>query len=196
MRRILAIAALAVLPQSWTPDSHFHDGAHINSGTVAAARLPAVSALSGAATDAQRKLAVVGVATDQSQSTVNFADVTGLTFAVSASTTYRFACEISYTTAATTTALQLAINGPASPTAVRYGVDTATTATAPHYASQNAYDTNTNPATGGGATALTARIAGSLENGSNAGTLAIRYRSEVAASAVTVLRGSFCTVVW
>ena len=126
---------------------------------------------------------------------VNFADVTGLTFAVAASTNYSFACEMYYTTAATTTALQLSINGPASPTAMRYSVLTSTTATAMSSASQTAYDTVTNPATGGGATARPVRIAGTLENGSSAGTLAIRLRTEIASSAATVLRGSFCVFV-
>ena len=123
----------------------------------------------------------------------NWADVTGLTFAVNASANYSFACEISYITAATTTALHLSINGPASPTAMRYFVRTSTTATAMHNASQSAYNTVTNPATGGGSTALPVRIAGTLENAGNAGTLAIRLKSEISASAVTVQRGSFCT---
>jgi hypothetical protein len=94
-------------------------------------------------------------------------------------------------TAATTTALQIAINGPASPTAVRYTVDTSTSATAHHNASQNAYDANTNP---GSAltTALPVRITGTVENGSNAGTLALRMRTEVNASSVTIQRGSWC----
>ena len=126
---------------------------------------------------------------------VNFADVTGLVFAVAANTSYSFFCEMSYTTVATTTALQLSINGPVSPTAMRYSVLTSTTATAMHSASQTAYDTVTNPATGGGATARPVRISGTLENGSSTGTMAIRLRTEIASSAATVLRGSFCTFV-
>ena len=135
------------------------------------------------------------VTADVQNTTVTFANVTGLTFAVAINTNTSFACELFYTTAATTTALQLAINGPASPTAMRYAVRTSTTATAMHSASQSAYDTNTNPGTGGGTTALPVRISGTLENGGTAGTLAIRFRSEVAASAVNVLRGSFCAFV-
>jgi hypothetical protein len=133
------------------------------------------------------------VSADRTNTTTTFADVTNLTFSIAASTNYAFTCEVSYTTAVTTTALQLSINGPASPTAMRYTVVTQTTATAIHSASQSAYDTVTNPATGGGATALPVRITGVLENGANAGTLAIRFRSEIAASVVTVQRGSFCT---
>jgi hypothetical protein len=135
------------------------------------------------------------VTSDVQNTTTTFANVTGLTFSVGANTNTSFSCELFYTTAASTTALQLAINGPASPTAMRYGVTTPTTATATHSASQNAYDTNTNPANSLGSTALPVKISGTLENGGTAGTLAIRFRSEVSASAVNVLRGSFCMFV-
>jgi hypothetical protein len=135
---------------------------------------------------------VLRVSADVSQSTLSFADVTGLTMAVTGGTTYAFRCEITYNTAATTTALQMATNGPAI-TALDYDVRTATSATAWHQAVQTAHDTNTNPATGGGATRLPAVIAGTFIP-SASGTFAIRYRSEVNASAVTVKRGSFCVV--
>lgn len=125
-------------------------------------------------------------------STVNFADVTGLTMAVTSGATYRFHCPLSYTTAATTTALQLAVNGPAM-TALDYEVLTATGATAIHAASQTVVDTVTNPATGGAATRLPVRISGSFIPSAN-GTFAVRLRSEVNASAVTVLRGGWCEV--
>ena len=131
------------------------------------------------------------VAADQSSTVVTFADVTGLTFPMAASTSYSFVCELSYLTAITTTALQVSMNGPASPTAVRYTVQTATSATAVHNASQSAYEANTNPASGL-TTALPVRIAGTVTNGPTAGTLAVRMRSEVAASSVTVQRGSWC----
>lgn len=132
------------------------------------------------------------VAANVANSTVNFADVTGLTTPVSNGVTYRFACELSYTTAATTTALQLAINGPAM-TALDYEVVTYTAATAVHAAAQTAVDTTTNPATGGGATRLPVRISGSFIP-SASGTFAVRSRSEVNASAATVMRGGWCAV--
>lgn len=132
------------------------------------------------------------VAANVANSTTAFADVTGLTMPVTSGVTYRFECPASYTTAASTTALQLAINGPAM-TALDYDVVTYTTATAVHAASQTALDTNTNPATGGGATRLPARISGSFIPSAN-GTFAVRARSEVNASAVTVMRGSWCVV--
>ena len=137
---------------------------------------------------------ILRVTADRQSTSTSFADVTDLTLSVLASTTYVVTCTLSYTTAVSTTALQLAVNGPASPTALRYAVETSTTATARHNASQSAYDTVVNPATGGAATALPVTLYGTLENGSNAGTLAVRFRTEVNASAVTILRGSYCLV--
>jgi hypothetical protein len=130
---------------------------------------------------------------DQASTSTTFADVTGMTFALSANTTYSIECNISYLSAATTTALQIALNGPASPTALRYTVQTATSATATHNASQSAYDTVTNPASAL-TTALPVRLVGTIENGSNAGTLALRMRTEVSASSVTIQRGSWCAL--
>lgn len=121
---------------------------------------------------------------------VIWTDVTGLTTAVAASTAYHFDFCIYYTSAATTTALHLSLNGPAGAT-LRYNVDTQTTATAHHHATQTAYNTVTNPATGGGAVPLMARVTGTIVVAGTAGTLALRMKSEVALSAVTVLTNSW-----
>jgi hypothetical protein len=125
----------------------------------------------------------------------NWADITGLTKSIAASATISFNCSGNYTTAATTTAIHLSVNGPASATNLSYGVWVSIAATGNAtdvIAGQSAYDTVTNPAS---ATAVTQawKIFGTLENGSNAGTLAMRVRSEVASSTVTVLRGAFCS---
>lgn len=143
---------------------------------------------------AQGSGTILRVTADRQNTTTTFANVTNLTLTVNASTAYTFHCQLHYTTAVGTTGLQLSINGPASPTAMRYSVHIATTATAVHNSSQLAYDTVVNPATSLGTTALPAEIFGTLENGLNAGTLAIRFRSEINASAVNILRGSFCVV--
>lgn len=183
--------------------SHTHAAGDIASGTVATARLGSGTASSSTFLRGDQTWAtpaggsgqqIARKASDQSSTTTTFADVTGLTFPVSASTSYSIDCRLSYTSAATTTALQLALNGPASPTAMRYTVEMSTTATARHNSSQSAYDTVVNPATGGGATALPARLQGTLEVGSTGGTLALRMRTEVNASAVTIQRGSYCTL--
>ena len=130
---------------------------------------------------------------DVANSTLNFADVTGLTMALLASTTYYFDCALTYTSAATTTALQLSVNGPAA-TELDYAVEMSTTATARHNSAQTAYNTVVNPATGGGSTRLPARIHGSVIVGGSGGTFAVRLRSEVDTSAVTVKRGSWCRI--
>lgn len=126
---------------------------------------------------------------DQASTSTTFANVADLTASVALGETVTFEFFVFYTTAATTTALQLAVNGPTAST-VRYAVETATTATAIHVAAQTGYDANTNPATGGGATVLTARVFGTV-TATVAGTLALRMRSEVAGSAATVLAGSW-----
>lgn len=136
-------------------------------------------------------LSVARVASDQVSTSTTFANVTGLSKTISANTSYSFICELSYSTAATTTALQVSINGPANPVAVRFTVLTATSATAIHTASNGAYDANVNPATGV-TTASFVKVAGTVENGVNAGTISLRFRTEVAASAVAIGRGSFC----
>lgn len=134
---------------------------------------------------------VVRVTADVSDSTnADWQDVTGLTKAVSSGVSYSFACYLTYTTAATTTALQLSVNGP-TVTALDYGVEMSTTATARHNSAQVAYDTVVNPATGGGTTRLPAQIHGSIIPSAN-GTLAIRMRTEINSSAATVKRGSWC----
>ena len=132
------------------------------------------------------------VSANVANSTTSFADVTGLTLAVTSGVTYRFDCDLSYTTAATTTALQLSVNGPTM-TALDYEVLTSTTATAMHSAAQTAVETNTNPATGGAAVRLPVKLTGSFIPSAN-GTFAVRLRSEIAASAVTVMRGGWCAV--
>ena len=42
---------------------------------------------------------------------------------------------------------------------------------------------------------LRALVSGTVENGANGGNLSLRFRSEVAATAVTVLRGSWWQVL-
>lgn len=133
------------------------------------------------------------VAADVSSTSLTFSDVTGLSVSVTSGTAYHFTCFLVLTSAINTTAPQLSVNGPASPTALDYSVSQATSATAWHNSAQTAYDTVTNAATGPGAVLLPARVHGSIIPSAN-GTLAIRLRSEVSGSAATVKRGSFCLV--
>jgi hypothetical protein len=125
-----------------------------------------------------------------SNSTTTFADVTGLVVNVATATRYAFDCVLSYTSALAGTAILVSINGPAA-TNIRYSVETATTATANFYSVQSAYDTALNPATSGAALALPIFIKGTFIT-TAAGVFAVRFRSEIAGNAVSLLNGSYC----
>jgi hypothetical protein len=135
---------------------------------------------------------VTRVTADRTVTGTAFADVTDMTFSVAASTNYFFRFLVHYTTNATTTGARFAVNGPASPTAVRVGGFLPTGGTAANYGSQSAYDTAIFAATTGpGGTSVFGVIEGVLRNGSNAGTLALRAAAEVVSpGAVTVLTNS------
>lgn len=117
------------------------------------------------------------------------ADVTGLSFAVTAGETYQFEFTIYYTSAATTTGSRWSINGPASPTQLAftsYYTLTATTQTI-NYAS--AYDipaaSNASSLTAGNV----AFILGCIRPSGN-GTVIARFASEVSSSAIAAKAGS------
>ncbi len=120
----------------------------------------------------------------------SFVNATNLSFAVAATTNYRFRFVVHYTTAATTTGIRFGINGPAAQTALRVGGILPTGTGAMNAGSQTAYDTAIFAATTGpGGTAVCGVIEGVFRNGNNSGTLALRVASETG-SAVTILTDS------
>lgn len=131
------------------------------------------------------------VAANVSNSTTTFSDVTGLTTSVVAGT-YYFDCQLQAFGSATTVAPQFSVNGP-SASEINYQVTQATSATAIFSGVQTAYDTVTNAATGVATPGGPATMVGSIIFTAS-GTFAIRMRSEVASSAVTMVRGSYCRV--
>lgn len=145
--------------------------------------------------EAQSNAASYRLTADAANSTTTFSDVSDLSWSIAVNAVQIVECSGAYTTAVSTTAMQIALNGPASPANLRTTVEMSTTATARHNASQSAYDTVTNPATGGAATALPFTLRATIENGANAGTVVLRVRSEIGTSAVTILRGASCRVV-
>jgi hypothetical protein len=142
----------------------------------------------------------VVLTSDVSNSTTTLADVTGMSFSVTANKAYWFEMDVLATSASTTAAPQIAVNGPASPTLLYYEIqgfiilDTyqASATTVPSYVAATAYDTvwaqQTAPSTIG--LPLYIRVRGSINNGANAGTVILRLRSETAATAVTVKTNS------
>lgn len=135
----------------------------------------------------------------QTHGATSFTDVTGLGFAVSANRVYEFEWDLIFRSAATTTGIGFAVNGPASPTSVQggvlvMGVRGAATAGAfggfgfAAYDSPNA-STIAVEATG---TDYVARVSCLIEVGGTAGTVIPRVRAEVAAN-VTIEVGSYGT---
>lgn len=130
---------------------------------------------------------------DQSNSSnTTLADVTDMTLAMEASGEYFAEFVLFVNAAATTTGLVVALNGPASPTAVKYSYESPTSGTAGFHAGATAYETAL-VATGVASTTLpqACRVWGHIRNGTNAGDLQLRMRSEVSGSNATILRGSF-----
>lgn len=137
------------------------------------------------------RITPVRIGVDRVNSTVNLADVTGLSFQLAANSHYAFSFIGAYTAAAGTTGLQLAVNGPASPALIRMVATIAESATATRQGAAGAYDTPVNGTASGGATALPFYIDGNISTGATAGMFTLRFRSEVGGSAVTILSGSY-----
>lgn len=130
-----------------------------------------------------------------SQTTTSYADVTGMSFSVAANTNYEVSCSIIYQTAATTTGIGIALNGPSSPTLVAGQFISNSSSTALNGRSFNAYN-GTGKTTG--VQTANANTYGlfnaSFRNGATAGTLSLRYASEVAGSAASIRPGSYCRI--
>ena len=121
------------------------------------------------------------------------ADATGLSFNVESGAAYRFDADIQYNAAATTTGCRFVIDGPSASlisVTSRYGL-TATSETVNYVNGYNlpASSNASSPAT----TANFARIMGFVA-ASAAGTVVVRFASEVSGSAITALAGS--TIRW
>lgn len=75
---------------------------------------------SGAAVNGLNLVVLASDVTNNNATANTIADVTGLSFSVTAGETYHFEFFIPYTAAATTTGSRWSINGPASPTMLNY----------------------------------------------------------------------------
>lgn len=131
-------------------------------------------------------------ASDQNNTTVTPADIGDLTQALAASTRFYFRAVVLFSAAAATTGLGLGVNGPAGAT-VAARVLIPTTATSAAHGTVTALGGEVLATASLGATVLAAVIEGTMLT-TGAGNLAIRFRSEVAASAVTAKAGSYLSV--
>jgi hypothetical protein len=128
---------------------------------------------------------------DQTSTSDTLADVTSMSFAVAASKDYYFEFDILHQATATTSGIAFSVNGPASPTDLAFSIRSPQTASTEITRHERAYD-----ATGQTASIDTAndssytRITGIFRNGTNAGTLILRFRCEGAGQTVSVRTGS------
>ena len=123
-----------------------------------------------------------------------FQDVTGLSFPVTAGTTYRFKATIIYTASATTVGSRWAVNGPASPTLLAYNSVWTLTATTNSAANAAAYDTGTASATSATTAGNIATVEGIIIP-SASGTFIIRFAPETATASGTVVKAG-STLEW
>ncbi|MBK8810760.1 MAG: hypothetical protein IPN69_08530 [Acidobacteria bacterium] len=167
---------------------HYHEGAGF-SMTDATGRIHHITDFGSPAVNAMNLVVLASDVVNNNAVANTIADVTGLSFAVTAGQTYQFEFLIPYTSAATTTGSRWTINGPASPTMLNYTSQYTLTATSMTTNYATAYDI---PAASN-ATSLTAgnvaRIAGVIKPSSN-GTVIARFASEVTVSAVTAKAGA------
>ncbi len=118
------------------------------------------------------------------------ADVTALSFAVTAGETYWFEFVIPYTAAAATTGSRWSINGPGSPTRLHYRSEYTLAATTTTVNSATAYDIPAASSASSLTAGNVATIWGVIQPSAN-GTVIARFASEVASSAVVAKAGAF-----
>lgn len=128
---------------------------------------------------------------DQTLIGASYADVTSLSLPVLANKAYAFEFEIWADADATTTGIDVAVTGPASPTAIRYEQVYWTSATARTERAATAYDANTASTASNGTAPKPFRVRGVLINGANAGNIVARIKRENVGTGPNVRAGSW-----
>lgn len=183
----------AVLVTLAVPDDDAsHDAATL---AVVAAHVPVTNTPEAARERTRAVLVTAGaavrLAASATRSAVTPIDA-GLAFDLAPNAHYAFEFVGAYSTAANTTGIALAVNGPASPALVRVVTQIAESlAGATRYGTAGAYDTPTTGAGSAGATPLPFFVRGNVSTGENGGTFGLRFASEVGGSQVTILAGSY-----
>lgn len=146
---------------------------------------------SGAAVNALNLVVLSSDVVNANATANTMADVTGLSFSVTAGEMYFFRFTIRYSAAAVTTGSRWSINGPTSPTVLSYRSQYPTgTSAQTAYVGLNSYDL---PDTAGASTSSTTGNVGVVEGfikPSATGTVTLRFASKVSASAITAQAGS------
>lgn len=135
--------------------------------------------------------AIVKKGADESFTATTLADVAGTALTMAANADYEFDYLVIFQTAATTTGIWLALNGPTGLIELSALVETQTAPTTWSSAVHLAYNGGATTASIDAAnTRRIARIRGIVRNGTTAGNLVLRAASEVSGSAVTIKRGT------
>ena len=130
---------------------------------------------------------------DRTNATTSYADITDLSFAVSAATRYDIECLFQYNANATTTGIGIGWTGPASPTFTTGQMISGLTGATIGGTTIVGNDTGAVTTASVATTGNSATFHGVWSNGANAGTLQMRFKSEVAiAAAIIIKAGSFC----
>jgi hypothetical protein len=139
---------------------------------------------------ADARLTTTRLGADVTNNTTTLANATGLSIALAANSTYALNVQVMFQTAATTTGIRLTQTVPSGATVVAQW-DTPTSLTARTLANQRAADA------GAASTAMDVANANTLAagtllvvTGASAGSLQIRFASEVAASNAVIKAGS------
>lgn len=119
-------------------------------------------------------------------------NIPDLTIPVDADTRYKIRCSFTTAAAATTTGIQMTVNGPASPTRVSLRRQSCSSATAMVLIQKNAFASEDARTGSAGTTRCVESIDIDLVNGANAGNVTFSLDTEVAASTVTVYEGAYC----
>ena len=141
------------------------------------------------------RLTTARLTADVTNATTTLANVTGLTVALSASSTYVIDAWVMFQTAATTTGIRLTQSVPSGATVVANWATplTATTATLAHQRAGDVGAPSASIDTANVNTLATGRLL--VITGATAGSLQIRFASEVAASNAVVKAGSSLTAI-
>jgi len=135
---------------------------------------------------------------DVSLTTLNYTNITGLSFSASANTTYHFRATVIFNSTDATEAagVNFSFNGPTSPTYFAYTVlQPKKSKTDAHRYGNNTYDAAEFGGDDAPQGASVAVIEGIIRNGSNAGTFILRAKADIV-NKITVL-GSYSTLkVW
>lgn len=128
---------------------------------------------------------------DRVSTSTAFADVGDLVVPLKPNRAYVFQAHLIWSSSATTEGGNFSFNGPATPTNLQWWREVWTSASAHTSERQTTYDSGTLLTAGPGAAFWPVHLYGHVENGANAGNLALRWRAETGgANSMTIRRGS------